>query len=195
MAHSRECRREAVEVGLCDRVELVIVAASAIYGEPEEGLPDGADEVFEFILPGDDPHLVVAQNRIVNRGNEEPGGLHGFGIVGAQHVASELQPRELVVRHVRVQRANDPVAVGPGIWAHTVAFEAIGLAITNDIEPVPRPALAVVRRREQPVHDLFVGNGTFVLEEFGEFFRRRRQADQIESDAAKQYSLLGRRRR
>ncbi len=60
---------------------------------------------------------------------------------------------------------------------------------------MPRPALAVMRRSQQPVDDFRVGIGRIVRQKRIDFLRGRRQADEIESRSAKQRALVGRRRR
>ena len=69
------------------------------------------------------------------------------------------------------------------------------LGVAHQVEPVPGPAFAVVRRGEQPIDDLLVGAGRFVGQKGIDLGRRRRQADQVERHAAQQRALVGRRRR
>ena len=61
------------------------------------------------------------------------------------------------------------VAVGPGvriIRVFALAFDlALGVAVARHVEPVAAPALAVMRRGEQAIHDFREGVGRFVLEE------------------------------
>ena len=66
-----------------------------------------------------------------------------------QQVAGDLLDDELVVRHVVVERIDDPVAIHPH-EPRLVLFEAVGIGIAGRIEPDAAPALAEVRRREQP---------------------------------------------
>ena len=66
---------------------------------------------------------------------------------GEEHVAGELLLDEPVVRLVGVERADDVVAVRPGVGPRLVLVVAVRLAVVDDVEPVPRPALAVVRAR------------------------------------------------
>src|SRR6516162_3541695 len=51
MTNPAESRRHVVILDLPDRIELVIVATGAVEGQTEEGLPHGADDVFQLILP------------------------------------------------------------------------------------------------------------------------------------------------
>ena len=89
-----------------------------------------------------------------------------------------------VVGLVAVEGADDVVAIAPGVGAVRVVLEAVGVGVADDVEPVAAPALAVVRRGEQAVDEFLVGVGRLVGEEGVDLFGRRRQAGQIERDAA-----------
>ena len=65
----------------------------------------------------------------------------------------------------RVERVDDVVAIPPGVRVGDVPRRAGRLAVAGDVEPVPAPALAERRRREQPIDDL--------LERVGRGVRRR----------------------
>ena len=86
--------------------------------------------------------------------------------------------------------ADDVVAVAPGVGPDLVELVAVGVGVAGEVEPVPAPALAVVRRREQPVDHLLVGVGRLVVEERVDLLRRRRQAGQVEGDAADECSRV-----
>ena len=73
-----------------------------------------------------------------------------------QQVAGDLLDDELVVGQVAVERVDDPVAIEPDA-ARLVLLEAVGVGVAGGVEPVPAPALAVVRRGEQPLDQLLVG--------------------------------------
>ena len=77
----------------------------------------------------------------------------------------------------------DVVAVGPGVGTRLVLVVAVRLAEMDDVEPVPRPAFAVMRRGEQPVHQLLVGQRIGVSDKRLDFLGRRRQAEQVEGTA------------
>ena len=68
-----------------------------------------------------------------------------------QQIPGHLLDDELVVAHVLVQRVNHPVAPEPNI-PRLVFLIPIRIGIPRRVQPVPRPALAIVRRRQQPVH-------------------------------------------
>ena len=117
-------------------------------------------------------------------------------LLARHEVAGELVADELVVGQVAVEGVDDPVAVAPGVarspspcrW-QDAGVERVGVA--GQVEPVPAPALAVGRRRQQAVHHLGEGVGRFVLEEGVHLLRRRRQAGQVEGRPADQRPLVG----
>src|SRR5688500_17337647 len=75
-----------------------------------------------------------------------------------------------------------------------VEFVALAVRIANQVEPMTRPALPVVRRGEQLVDQLRPGIGRGVFEERVHFGRRGRQPEKIQVGAADQRALIGARR-
>ena len=70
-------------------------------------------------------------------------------------------------------------------------LEALALAEADDVEPVPRPALAVMGRGEQAVDQPLVGVGVRVGDERLDLLGRRRQAEQVEGEPADQRAAVG----
>ena len=64
-------------------------------------------------------------------------------------VGGDLLDDEPVVGQVVVERADDLVAVGVRVRVAALLLEdvALGVGVAGDVEPVPAPALAVVRAR------------------------------------------------
>ena len=81
-----------------------------------------------------------------------------FSVEGRRSPASLLAD-ELVVGLVVVERVDDVVAIPPGVGVSEVLVHAVGVGVAGHVEPVPAPALAVVRRGEQPVDDPREGVG------------------------------------
>ena len=79
------------------------------------------------------------------------------------------------------------IAARIGIQAAIIVF-----AVARDIQPEAAPALAIMRRSEQAVHNFGERVGRRVLFESRDLFGRRRQAGQIERGAADQIVLGGR---
>ena len=96
-------------------------------------------------------------------------------------VAGELVDGELVERHVAVQGVDDPVAVLPD-RARGVDAVAVRVGVAGQVEPGPRPALAVMGRGEQAIDQPLVGVGPVVGQEGVDLRRGRRQADQVEAE-------------
>ena len=108
-----------------------------------------------------------------------------------QQVARDLLADELVVGLVLIHRSDDVVAVFPRGREGEVPLLARALGIARDIEPVPAPALAELRRREQPIHDFLKGFRRLVLHESLHFIGPRRQADEIEIYTPDQRRAVG----
>ena len=130
----------------------MVVAARAADGQAEERAARRAHDVVQFIGA-----LIRRQHRVrafhlVPRPADEKAGR----FVHAQRIAGELFDDELVVRLVLVECANDVIAIRPGVRARLVHFEAVRLREAHHVEPMPRPALAVARRREQLSDELLV---------------------------------------
>ena len=73
-----------------------------------------------------------------------------------QHVASDLLDRELIERHIVVERLDHPVTPSPHV-ALRVGLVTVGVGVAGGIQPADGHALAVPRRFQQPVNYLFVG--------------------------------------
>lgn len=137
---------------------------------------------------------VGARLDVGHRATVEPGGdLLLLGSVG-QQVAGKLLDGELVERHVGVQRLDHPIAEGPNL-PQVVALETVRIGVPRQVEPRPRPALAELRRRQQPIDQFVVGFGTLVRRERGNLVRRRRQPNQVQRDAANERRTFRLRRR
>ena len=67
------------------------------------------------------------------------------GRLGVDLVAGDLELDEPIVRHVVVEGPDHEVAVVVGVLAVVVLLVAVALGEPRQVEPVPRPALAVMR--------------------------------------------------
>ena len=95
-------------------------------------------------------HCQVAQRR------QRP-----FVLTQRQKVRRHLLQDELVERQIFIERANDIIAIGVRIRVPPFFLEhvALGIGVAGHIQPMPAPALAVLWRSQQPVHDLGEGVG------------------------------------
>ena len=151
-----------------DGIELVGVALGAAHGEAE---PHGAGGV-DAIDDGLDAELfAVRSTLLVDEGVAVEGGGDelGFGGVGKE-VAGELLDGEAVEREVVVEGLDDPIAVGPHVAA-TIDRVAVGVGIAGLVEPVPPPALAVVRAGEEAIDEARPGVGALVVDEGRRFLQ------------------------
>ena len=115
-----------------------------------------------------------------------------FGCARKQ-VACELLDGELIERHVRIQRADDPIAIRPK-FAQVIALKTMRVRIARDIEPRSRPLLPILRRGEETIRERLdcglriakcgLGKGVHLL-------GRRRQSDEIEIKPSRDYMRLG----
>jgi hypothetical protein len=153
--------RHAVIVFLPDRVELVVVAAGALKGQPKKRRARHVHEVFQPFVA----ILKVVIGLIVPRADtEEAGGRHARQIGIRHFVSRQLAGHKAVERHVAVERVHHPVSIPPGTRLLRVAFVAVGLCEPHHVEPASRLTLTKVGRREQPVHLFLVRIGRVVLE-------------------------------
>ncbi len=197
---AHEDRLHAVVLFLRDRVVLVRVALGALEGEPERGRRDDLHRVFE--------RLIVISRRVLDVLEVGPAGVGGAaqiaggdervdlrreragsecGMRGGNRSASSpanLELEEAVVGHVGVERADDEVAISPGGGAFVVGVEnAFGVGVAGEVEPVPAPSFAVMRRGQQRVDEALPGVGAPVGEEGFGLLGRRGKAPEVEIDA------------
>ena len=126
---------ERVVVLLADRVELVVVAASAGNGEPKEGLGEHVDLVVRplhaffprvngLVAEFDQAQVGRAENRLVDAAaHSDPRFI--------DKVACKVLADELIVRNVRVQGANEVIAVVPRVRYGRIAFAAVRVGVAH----------------------------------------------------------------
>ena len=114
----------------------------------------------------------------------------GVFVAAGDEVAGELFAGELVEGLVVVEGADDVVAVG-GDGLVLVAVEAGGATGADDIHPVHREAFAKGRRSKQFVGAAGEGVGRFIGEIFFQQRRFRRQAGEVEGEAADELFARG----
>ena len=120
-------------------------------------------------------------HEVPRAGGDEAGRDRASPVFGPEHVAGDLLANEPAERKVGVEGGDHVVAIGPGMVAALVLVVAVGVAVMHDVEPVPAPALAIMRTGEQPIDERLVGVGIGVVDEGFDFLGSRRQADQVET--------------
>ena len=190
--HALEDGFHRVIVQLRNGIKLVVMAAGAADGEAEQGRARGAHHVVQFVGPLVGREHRIGRTDLVLR----PAHDEARGGVGAQLVAAELLLQKGVVGLVGIERFDHPVAIRPGVGPGPVHLEAVALGEPHDVEPVPRPAFAVVRRREQPIDEFTVGSVNAAgraagILECGDLFRRGRQSREVERHPADERARVG----
>ena len=181
---------QRIKILLRDGVVFVIVAHRATGGQPQPRLRGGLRAVAG----------VGHQHLLVNRAAFTAGDVAAVETAAdflvarrvRQQIAREIFEGELIERHVLIEGGDDPFAVSPHL-AVVVEVNPVRVAVARGVQPVARPMLAPLRRREQPVHEFFVGVRRRVVHERRDGFRRRRQAGQVERHAADQRPFVRRR--
>ena len=90
-------------------------------------------------------------------------GQRRFILTEIELVGGELLNNELGKRLVLIQRADNVVAIRPRPREFLFLKKNVALVVrvTRDIEPMPRPMLAIARRFQQPVHPFGMRNAKF----------------------------------
>src|SRR5262249_17732299 len=144
---------QGVVIAAGDRVELVIVTAGAGYGQAEEGLGHHVD----LIVDAADLFLTNVHRRMDALAQvEEPGredrlveSLDGVPARVIEQITGEVLDQESVVGEVRIERADDVIAIAVGVRDVVVELVAGGLGVADEIEPVAGPSLAVSRAGQE----------------------------------------------
>ena len=102
-------------------------------------------------------HGPAARNPVCRDGSPHPSGGSTSPAIWSGEEASRTE--------VAIERSNHPIAIRPRVVAAHVSLEAVRVGVVGDVEPVPRPTLAVVRRREALVHQFLVRVGIVVSHE------------------------------
>ena len=195
-----EHRLEAIIILLTHRVELVRVALRALDGETGESPERVRHHVITIEVPGDLPvDLRLGDLRMADEipraGGEETQRLDAVARPREERVPRHLLLDETGVGLVRVEGPDDVVAVGPRMIPRLVLVVAVRVPVVRDVEPMPGPALAMAGRRQQAVDQPLIGRRRGVGDEGGDLLGGRRQARQVERDAADQGGGAGHRRR
>ena len=149
------------------------MAPGAADRQRHEAAPDHVDAIV------DDVGLVfqeAAADRQEPHRRERPPVLPELQLIGG-----DLLNDELIVGQVVIEGPDDPVAVGVGVREPPLAEGvALRIGVPRQVQPMPPPPLPVVGRIQQPVDQGLDRPGGIVVLEGIHFFRRRRQADQVE---------------
>ena len=150
-----EEREQPVVLVVRDRVVLVRVALGTADRQPQPDAAGGGHAIEDRL---DAKLLLVGApfgvgERLAVKGRGQPLARRR----ARQQVAGQLLDREAIERHVGVDRVDHPIAIPPGVGPRVVLLIAVGVGIAGQVEPVPAPAFAEVRRVQQPLDQLLVG--------------------------------------
>ena len=110
-----------------------------------------------------------------------------------QHVPRDLLDSKLLERHILVECLDHPVSKLPGS-APVVCFVPVGVGVACQIQPGTRPALAIVRGTQQPVHQLLVGIWTLIRKKGVHLLDCWGHANQVKRDSPDKGFLVSFRR-
>tara|TARA_B100000470_G_scaffold219200_1_gene205671 strand:- start:485 stop:1324 length:840 start_codon:yes stop_codon:yes gene_type:complete len=194
VADAVQCRGHPVILALRDGVELVVVTASTMDGESQEGLAHDTDDVFQFVLADNPLHglaLLRIPDLVVGSGNQEAGGDDRSGVTGVEHVTGQLPGDKSVVGHVGIEGAGDPVPIPPGVGPDLVSLEALAFSVSNNIQPVASPSLSVMGMRQQAVDQPDPCPRPRVVDKLVDGGRVRRESEEVETEPACESSPRG----
>ncbi len=181
LARLQAAREDSVERVIIlgrDRIKLVVVAAGAGHRQPHQAPRDHVDAIVDDIVD-------IVEKAPAKR--EEPQ-RRQRPLVAPQRqaVGSELLQDELVVRQIIIEGADYVIAIGVSVRVPPLLREqvALGIGVTGHIEPVPAPALSVVRRGQQALDHLGKSLRGAVRLKLGYFPSAGRQTEQVECRSA-----------
>src|SRR5262249_38771684 len=129
---------EAEILLLRDRIVLVIVTVSAIQRQAKEGLAGVLDNVAHPLIGIE---RIPVAHQVTRR--------IAPALVGRDLVAGQHRGEHAIVAAIGIERADDPVAPAINLRGAVPDIRnrapAIPVAVTPDVHPVPRPALAMLR--------------------------------------------------
>ena len=174
----------------------MIVALGAADGHAHERAGHNLEGFGHHLIAG---VVVVGRAGAVRCHAEIAGGGELVDLVGLQlgmrrlhHlVTGELFANELIPGQILVEGVHYIITITPGPGAFGIFFiVALRIRVACDIQPMPAPAHAVLRRGEQTIDQLGVGVGRLVGDEILHFLRRGRQAGEVKGGAPDQRGLV-----
>ena len=192
-------RAEAIVIPLWNRIVLVVVAPRAAHRDAHDRGCDHLNLVSDDVHPLRDEAAFGGVGRVRRgaqkacRGQPVDQFLRHFLIaVVAQFVAGDLLHQKPVIRLVTVERPDHIVAITPRERTRVVVVpETFRIAMPGEVQPVPRPPLAISGRVQQPIDEPLIRVGTQVRQVFLDFLLCRRHPDQIQVRSAHELHALG----
>ena len=144
-----EDAEERVVVPLADGIKLVIVAAGAAHRHAQRGLRDDIDlvvrELHQLIQRIDREEAMLHHAQAAQTGTTLHNARLRIDARLQQQITRDVLPHELVIRHIRIQSADEIVAILKRPRHLEVTLTAVALRVAKPVHPVPRPSLAEMR--------------------------------------------------
>ena len=194
--HCGEHGLEAVVILLGDGIELVVVALGALDRQAVEGLEGVDRHVIAVEVAGDFAvelglgHFGVT-DEIPRSGGDESQCFEPVAGSGEQDIPGHLFLNEPGVGLVLIEAANHVIPVRPGVGSGLILVVTVGLTVVNHVEPVSGPAFAVMRRGEQAIHKMLVGQGIGIGHKGFNLRGARRETQKVEVQTPNQRSSVG----
>src|SRR5688572_2015894 len=152
------------------------MAASAAYRQPQEHGGGRRNHIVQFIHPG----LLVA--RVVHGRPiaAKPGCDQVFRPGRVELIRRELFLDELIVGFVFVEGTNHVIPVAPRMGTIVIELETATISVTGEIEPVPSPSFAVMRRSQQAIDYFFKSVSGAIRKKRVYILWRWREPNQVE---------------
>ncbi|GIT28931.1 MAG: hypothetical protein Ct9H300mP1_09770 [Planctomycetaceae bacterium] len=113
-------------------------------------------------------------------------GRQGLAVLRKQLVRSDLFVDEPGKRLVAIQRLDHPVTIPPGMRSRIVVLESVTVGVTDNIQPVLGPTVAIVRKSEQAVHQPCPRVGACVGKELVDLNSGRRKPEKVQVEPPEQ---------
>ena len=147
--YARKNRAQPVVLLLRNRIEFVIMTSGAVDRDRRGSRHHLRDHVVQIAGTRRSPQLFALGFHMTHkipwtRRQKSRGDLR-LGIPALEDVARDLLPKESIVRLVLVEGLDHIVAVTPRIGPQLVTLKSMRIGVVSDIQPMPRPALAIAR--------------------------------------------------
>ena len=159
------------------------MAFRTVHCDAEKRLGCMVDGVFH---PG-----LAAQELIVT--DKKPGGAEGVLVGWCDFIRGQHQRNHPVVRHIAIQRLDNPVTPAPDMRLRIADLATIipagPVGVAPDVHKVASPALAVCGTCEEAVDEAFVGIRAGVAKKSRTLSRGWREPRDVHRCAAKEHFL------
>jgi hypothetical protein len=181
-----------------DRVEFVVVAPRALRRRARERVHRRRHDVVAIDIARHLPvHRILAdisQRTFIPRaGRQETEGHRRLRLARKKHVSRDLFLHKTRVGLVAVERLDHVVPIRPRVRPRTVLVVPVRLRVMHQVQPMPRPALAILRPLQETIHQVAERFGTIIRQKIRGFPGRGRKADQVKVKSPQKNALLRRR--